>query len=90
MEMRLKKQKFTFLLPSVSYLGHIISREGLHTKETKVRAIVEAPEPTNVGELSSFLGMVNYYGKFLPDLASTLAPLYSLLQKSSHRRWRPK
>ena len=76
-----------FLLPSVAYLGHIITQEGLHTEETKVCAIVDAPEPTNVGELRSFLGMVNYYGKFLPDLATTLAPLYHLLRKSCHWRW---
>ena len=75
-EMWLKKQKCAFLLPSVSsYLGHVISAEGLHTEETKVRAIVEAPEPQNFGELRSFLGMVNYYGTFLPDLATTLLPL---------------
>ena len=85
--MRLKRQKCAFLLPSVAYLGHIITQEGLHTEETKVRAIVDAPEPTNVGELRSFLGMVNYYGKFLPDLATTLAPLYHLLRKSCHWSW---
>ena len=74
-------------MASVSYLGHVISQEGLHTEESKVRAIVDAPEPTNVGELRSFLGMVNYYGKFLPDLATTLAPLYRLLRKSCRWRW---
>ena len=85
--MRLKRQKCAFLLPSVVYLGHVISQEGLHTEESKVRAIVDAPEPTNVGELRSLLGMVNYYGKFLPDLATTLAPLYRLLRKSCRWRW---
>ena len=48
--MRLKREKCAFLLPSVSYLGHIISAEGLHTEEAKVRAIVDAPEPQNIGE----------------------------------------
>ena len=88
--MRLKKEKCAFLLPSVAYLGHIISQEGLHTEGTKVRAIADAPEPKNVGELRSFLGMVNYYGKFLPDLATTLSPLYCLLRKSCPWRWRTK
>ena len=40
-----------------------------------------------MGELRSFLGMVNYYGKFLPDLATTLTPLYRLLRKSCRWRW---
>ena len=85
--MRLKKEKCGFLLPSVSYLGHVISSDGLHTEESKVRAIVDAPEPQNVGELRSFLGMVNYYGKFLPDLATVLSPLYKLLQGSIGWSW---
>ena len=88
--MRLKREKCAFLLPSVSYLGHVISVHGLHTKEGKVRAIVKAPEPRNVGELRSFLGMVNYDGKFLPDLATTLAPLYQLLRKRTYWRWKQK
>ena len=88
--MRLKREKCKFMLPSVSYLGHVISAEGLHTEEAKVKSIVEAPEPRNVGELRSFLGMVNYYGKFLPDLATTLTPLYQLLRKHAHWRWRQK
>ena len=51
--MRLK-DKCAFLLPSVTYLSHIISQEGLHTEETKVRVIVDAQELKNVGELRSF------------------------------------
>ena len=86
--MRLKKGKCAFLLPSVSYLGHVISAEGLGTERAKVRAIVDAPAPQNVGELRAFLGMVTYYGRFLPDLATILAPLYVLLRKSARWRWR--
>ena len=81
-ELRLKQHKCAFLLPAVEYLGHKISAEGIQPTEEKVRAIKEAPPPTNVTKLRSFLGLVNYYGKFLPNLASVLAPLYSLLQKS--------
>ena len=85
--MRLKQQKCAFMLPSVSYLGHVISAEGLRTEESKVKAVVDAPEPKNVAELRSFLGLVNYYGKFLPDLATTLAPLYKLLRQTMTWRW---
>ena len=85
--MRLKKEKCAFLLPSVSYLGHIISAEGLHTSDTKVKAVIDAPAPQDVAGLRAFLGMVNYYSKFLPDLATTLAPLYSLLHKSTPWKW---
>ena len=49
---------------------------GVSSVEAKVQAIKDAPEPTNVTELKSFLGMINFYGKFLPNLSSTLEPLH--------------
>ena len=52
--------------------------------EEKVKAIKEAPAPTNVTQLHSFLGLINYY-KFLPNLAANITPLYSHLNK--HQRW---
>ena len=84
--MRLKRAKCEFLLSSVEYLGHVISAEGLRTSDSKVKAILKAPAPQNVADLRSFLGLVNYYAKFLPDLATVLAPLYQLLQK--HKKWK--
>ena len=87
--MRLKRNKCRFMLAKVEYLGHTISREGLQPTESKVRAIENAPAPTNVSQLKSFLGLVNYYGKFLPNLATTMAPLYSLLQKTTPWSWDP-
>ena len=88
--MKLKRPKCAFLLKSVSYLGHVISAEGLHTAELKVKAIVDAPDPRNLTELRSFLGLVNYYGKFLPNLANTLAPLYKLLRQTAAWKWGPR
>lgn len=73
--MQLKKDKCTFLQPQVEYLGHVISADGLRTSETKVSGILKVPAPCSVSELMSFLGLVNYYGKFLPDLSTTLALL---------------
>ena len=49
--MSLKSSKCAFLLSSVSYLGHIISSEGLHTADSKVEALVDAPNPKNLSEL---------------------------------------
>ena len=88
--MQLKRSKCAFLLPSLSYLGHVISAEGLHTAQVKFKAIVDAPDPKNLTELRSFLGLVNYYGKFLPNLATILSPLYKLLQQTSNWRWGPR
>ena len=71
----------------VKYLGHRVDAEGLHTTPDKLEAVVKAPAPKNVQELRSFLGLVNYYGKFLPNLATTLQPLNSLLQKDRKWKW---
>ena len=54
--LHLKRNKCGFLLPSVEYLGHKISADGLQPTEGKVRAIKEAPHPSNVSQLRSFLG----------------------------------
>ena len=70
---RLKRSKCTFHKPSLEYLGHNISCEGLRPTQEKVRAIIEAPMPQDVSQLRSFLGLVNYYAKFLPQLSSILA-----------------
>ena len=85
--LRLKRSKCKFMLPSIEYLGHTISASGLQPTKEKVRAIVEAPAPHNVSQLKSFLGLLNYYAKFLPQLSTLLAPLYSLLQKNKQWTW---
>ncbi|CAC5366936.1 unnamed protein product [Mytilus coruscus] len=85
--MRLNKDKCVFLTPEVVYLGHRIDQYGIYSIESKVKAITEAPEPKNVTELKSYLGMLNYYNRFLPDLSSKLAPLHELLKKKKQWEW---
>ena len=75
--LRVQQKKCVFFETEVVYLGHKIYAEGLHPLSEKVEAIVAAPAPRNVGELKSYLGLLSYYGKFLPNLSSTLAPLYN-------------
>ena len=85
--LRLNKSKCFFLRSSIEYLGHIIDGDGLHPTDEKVTALMEAPPPTNLTELRSFLGIMNYYAKFLPNLATTLTPLYRLLHKNTRWVW---
>ena len=85
--LKLNKAKCEFLLPRVEYLGHMIDGNGLHPIKEKVRAIQEAPQPRNVSELRSFLGIINYYGKFLPNLSTKLRPLYQLLKRGTRWHW---
>ena len=55
--------------PSVVYLGHQIDSNGLSPVPEKVRAVKGAPTPRNVSELKSYLGLLTYYSKFLPNLS---------------------
>ena len=84
---RLNRAKCAFMLPKVEYLGHIIDEHGLHPTEEKVKAIKESPTPKNVSELRAFLGIINYYGKFLSNLSAQLSLLHELLQKKSKWKW---
>ena len=76
---RLKRNKCSFMQDSVEYLGYRVDAEGLHTSTEKVKAIMEAPQPKNQKQLRSFLGMVNYYGRFVPALSTTTHPLNNQL-----------
>ena len=83
----LKQPKCIFLAASVEYLGHIIDKDGLYPAPEKVQAIQDAPEPRNLSELKSFLGLINNYSKFMSNLAMFLSPLYRLMQKDVKWSW---
>ena len=83
----MKKDKFEFLKDGVEFLWQEIDAEGLYTSPDKVEAIVSVTEPRNILELCSFLGLLNYYGKFTPNLSTTVHPLNSLLQHKMKREW---
>ena len=67
-------------LPEVIYLGYWIDKNGLHPTEDKTKATLQAPTPKNTTELRVFLGLIIYYGKFLPNLSMVLAPCTSYLR----------
>ena len=85
--LRLKDSKCEFLVASVTYLGYRIDAEGLHPINEKIKAIQDAPEPRNVTELKSYLGLLSYYSRFLPHMSSNLAPLNQLLHKQAEWAW---
>ena len=71
--LRLRLAKCKFLQETVEYLGHVISSQGIHTSPKKVEVIKMASTPRNITEVRSFLGIVNYYGKFIAWLADICA-----------------
>ena len=66
-------------MSSIEFLGHQIDASGIRTPD-KIDIVVKGPPPENVSELRSFLGLVNYYGKIVPNLSTALHPLNHLLK----------
>lgn len=85
--LKIKKEKCDFMAEQVKYLGFIIDKNGLRVDSEKIKPILSMPHPNNVSELKSFLGMVNFYGKFIKNLSSYVNPLYELLKKGKHWQW---
>uniref|UniRef100_A0A5S6QLD9 RNA-directed DNA polymerase n=1 Tax=Trichuris muris TaxID=70415 RepID=A0A5S6QLD9_TRIMR len=79
--------KCKFMCKSVTYLGHRIDQEGIHPTQERIEAIRQMPMPSNVQELRSFLGAVNYYAKFVPGLQQHCVPLYRLTKSGIPWAW---
>lgn len=85
----LNAEKCEFSKTEVHFLGHVVNAEGISVSPNKVKAILDMPEPSNVSELRTYMGMVNQLGKFLPNLAEITEPLRALLNKESEWFWGP-
>lgn len=84
---RINFGKCRWFQKEVQYLGHVISGAGIKPNQEKIRAILEAPSPKNVTQLKSFFGLLNFYNRFVPNLASELRILYNLLKKNNKFQW---
>jgi len=78
---RLNIGKCKFHSSSVKYLGFIISYKGIEPDQVRVKPICSMREPNSTKEVRTFLGLVNYYGKFVPNLHRLKAPLELLLKE---------
>ena len=74
------REKCTFGVSELTYLGYTIGRNGISPKENPMGSLQEMKPPKDVKKLRSFLGAIGYYRRFIPHLAETLEPLYKLLQ----------
>ncbi|GFX08363.1 retrovirus-related Pol polyprotein from transposon opus [Trichonephila clavipes] len=83
----LNKDKCKFGCEELKYLGLIINKEGIKTDETKVQAIGEMKPPQNSKEVSNFLGMSQWYAKFIKNYADFCEPLYNLKRKLKRFIW---
>ena len=83
----LKPSKCSFALSSVKYLGHVLTKDGIQVDVSKTDAVRSFPVPRNQKELRSFLGLCNYYRKFVKGYSKITNPLTSLLCKDVAYKW---
>ena len=79
--------KCQFMQDEVAYLGHIVGRGGLRVDPKKVAAVQEWTVPQDVGQLRSFLGLTNYFRKFLENYSTVVAPLTRMTGKNVQWKW---
>nr|XP_022296799.1 uncharacterized protein K02A2.6-like [Crassostrea virginica] len=84
---KLNKEKMKLKVDSVTYLGFVISKDGLCIDPQKVKAIREMPTPKDKQGVQRLLGMTNFVQRFAPQLSEITAPLRSLLKSETHFRW---
>ena len=80
----LKPSKCHFALPQVQYLGYLISKDGVQPDPSKVEAVTSYPTPSNATEVREFLGIANYYRRFVEGFSAIATPLYQLTRKTAN------
>ena len=83
----IKKSKCEFGKTQIDWVGHRLTGGGIAVQDGKTQVIKEWKPPTNITELRSFLGMVNYYHKFIANMAMITGPLNELLRKNVDWCW---
>ncbi|UYV65457.1 K02A2.6-like [Cordylochernes scorpioides] len=83
----LNKEKCQFGVSNVTFLGHYIDEHGIKADETKVKAIAEMKPPADLHWVQGFMGMVNFLGRFVPNLSEITKPLNDLRKKDASFIW---
>ena len=85
--LKLKLKKCSFAQEKIDYLGHVVSGEGVSPNKQNVQAILQFPEPTTIKQLQSFLGLANYYRRFIRAFADKAHHLTRLTRKDVKWEW---
>ena len=83
----LKRSKCHFFQKEIKYLGFILTSNGLLLNPEKVKAIVELDVPTSKRKLRGYIGMVQFFRRFIPNLATIIAPLTAMTSKKVAFKW---
>jgi len=74
-------------MTTVTYLGHVFSATGMAVDPNKTQAVQEWPTPTNVKDVSQFLGLESYYCHYVQHFSHIASPLHALIQKNATFCW---
>ncbi len=83
----LNLKKCSMLQKTITYLGHVVSEEGVRTEASKVKAVQDFPAPKNLKEVQRFLGLASWYHRFISHFSEQAAPLYALKAKNATWDW---
>ena len=84
---KLNTKKCRFVKQKVEYLGHVVTPGGISPDPGKVRVVHDFPTPTNLKQLRTFLGLANYYRRFIKGFAHIARPLNVLTKKGVKFSW---
>jgi hypothetical protein len=76
-------------MKKVSFLGHIISTEGIAVDPSKVQEVLDWKSPKSVTQIRSFLELAGYYRRFIPNFSKIAKPMTKLLEKKAKFKWSP-
>ena len=86
--LKLKPKKCQFAMQHVTYLGHVISAHGILPDASKIEAVADYPAPKTAKQLKQFLGLTNYYRRFINHYAAIAEPLHKTLRgRPKHFVW---
>jgi hypothetical protein len=84
---KLKLSKCSFAQTAVDFLGHRVSQNQITIKQDNLNKLLAMKKPLNVKDLQSFMGLANYYRKFIQGFNYIIAPLLPLLKKNQAWKW---
>ena len=85
--LKLNYEKCKLRKTKIEYFGHAVTPEGILSSQQRIEAIKSMKSPTNVKVLRRIVGMINYLGRFIPNLASIIQPMTDLLKSSNAWYW---
>jgi len=86
-DLYIKPEKYVWKVKEIDFLGLVMGAEGIKMQKKKVTGVLEWPRPKMVKEVQKFLGLANYYRRFIKDFAKLAKPLYKLVRKDKKWNW---